>query len=104
MGMDGGGPQPDAFTLSDIGRGRRVGFRRRSIALERLEGAGWIEIERFLDEGQARLALDAAAGQGIPADHLRLRVVPRPADRLIPIALTVFVVAVVALLVALLVR
>jgi hypothetical protein len=104
MGMHGGGPQPDAFTLSDIGRVRRVGFRRRPIALERLDGDRWIEIERVLDEEQARLALDAAAGQGVPADHLRLRVVSRPADRVLPIALIVFVIAVAALLFALLAR
>ncbi|MGZ5289909.1 MAG: hypothetical protein ACXWZU_09510 [Actinomycetota bacterium] len=104
MGMHGGGPQPDAFTLSDIGRVRRVGFRRRPIALDRLDDGRWIEIDRVLDEDQARLALDAAAGQGVPVDHLRLRVVSRPADRILPIALIVFVVAVAALLFALLAR
>ena len=104
MGMHGGGPQPDAFTLSDIGRVRRVGFRRRPIALDRLDDGHWIEIERVLDEDQARLELDAAAGHGVPADHLRLRVVSRPADRILPIALIVFVVAVAALLFALLAR
>jgi len=104
MGMHGGGPQPDALTLWDIGRVRRVGFRRRPIALDRLDAGRWIEIGRVLDEDQARLALDAAAAGGIPADHLRLRVVSRPADRILPIALVVFVVAVAALLFALLAR
>jgi len=104
MGLHGGGPQPDAFTLSDIGRVRRIGFRRRPIALERLEDERWVEVERVLDEEQARLALDAAAGQGVPADHLRLRVVSRPADRIFPITLVVFVVAVAALVFALLAR
>jgi hypothetical protein len=101
MGMHGGGPQPDAFTLSDIGRVRRVGFRRRPIAIERLQGDRWIEVERVLDEDQARLALDTVTGQGVPADHLRLRVISRPADRILPIALIVFVVVAVALLFAL---
>jgi hypothetical protein len=104
MGMHGGGPQPDAFTLSDVGRVRRVGFRRRPIALERLDGDRWIELERILDPEQARLALDAASASGVPADHLRLRVISRPADRILPIALVVFVIAVGALMFALLAR
>ena len=102
VGLHGGGPGPDAYTLSDIGRVRRVGFRRRPIAIERLKDGRWFEIERVLDADQARLALDAATGQGVPADHLRLRVISRPADRILPILLIVFVVAVSALLFALL--
>ena len=47
MVMHGGGPNHDAFTLSDTGRGRLGRGRSRATILQRRESDGRIDVERF---------------------------------------------------------
>lgn len=72
MVMHGGGPNPDAFTLSDTGRGRLGRGRSRTTILQRRESDGWIDVERFGNHPAAAKALDDAIATGAQPDDLRL--------------------------------
>jgi hypothetical protein len=65
----GGGPEPDAFSLDRVGRGRLFGGRG-GIVLERRDGASWVAVQRFADRAAASRALDLAVAEGgSPTDY-----------------------------------
>jgi hypothetical protein len=63
----GGGPDPDAFTLDEIGRPHGG---RRGTTLERRAGEAWVVVARYADLTSASHALDEAiAVGGSPSDY-----------------------------------
>jgi hypothetical protein len=65
----GGGPDPDAFTLDEIGRphGGRPGT-----TLERRNGETWTVVGRYPDRATASRAMDQAIADGGPPADYRL--------------------------------
>jgi hypothetical protein len=71
--MGGRGPKGlDYFTLSDIGAGRHLSHDGQMV-LEQRSGDAWVEIARFGSATEAAENLDEHIGEGMEADHLRLR-------------------------------
>jgi hypothetical protein len=66
----GGTPDPDAFTLDQVGRGTRG--RGPATTLERREGAGWVTVGRYPDRVAGSQALDAAIADGGSLNDYRL--------------------------------
>jgi hypothetical protein len=63
----GGGPDPDAFTLDEIGRSHGG---RHGTTLERRAGEAWIVVARYADLTSAAHALDEAIAEGgSPTDY-----------------------------------
>ena len=63
----GGGPDPDAFTLDEVGRPHRG---RHGTTLERRAGGAWIVVARYADLTNASNALDEAIAEGgSPSDY-----------------------------------
>jgi hypothetical protein len=63
------GPDPDAFSLDRLGRGRLFGGRG-GIMLERRDGDSWIVLERYADRAAASRALDLMITEGgAPTDY-----------------------------------
>jgi hypothetical protein len=63
----GGGPDPDAFTLDEIGRPHGG---RHATTLERRAGEAWVVVGRYPDRATASRAMDQAiADGGAPADY-----------------------------------
>ena len=83
MVMHGGGPNPDAFTLSDTGRGRLGRGRSRTTTLQRRASDGWVDVERFGNQPAAAKALDDTIAAGAQPDDLRLASVPLSPARLV---------------------
>lgn len=96
MVMHGGGPNPDAFTLSDTGRGRLGRGRTRTTILQRREPGGWIDVERFGNQAAAAKALDDAIAAGAQPDDLRLTAVPPSRARLVLAVVGIVVLVIVA--------
>jgi hypothetical protein len=96
----GTGPGPDAFTLSDSGRGWLGRRRGRPAILERRSGEAWVEVARYGSNGSAAEALDAAVASGVSPTDLRLSVVPRSRTQIVLAygAVLVLVIAAVAAL------
>ncbi len=96
MGMHGGGPNPDAFTLSDTGRGRLGRGRSRTTILQRRASDGWIDVARFGSYPAAAKALDDAIATGAQPDDLRLTPVPPSRARLVLAVAGIVLLAIVA--------
>ena len=63
------GPDPDAFSLDRLGRGRLFGGPG-GIMLERRDGDSWIVLERYADRAAASRALDLMITEGgAPTDY-----------------------------------
>ena len=63
------GPDPDAFSLDRLGRGRLFGGRS-GIMLERRDRDSWIVLERYADRAAASRALDLMIAEGgEPTDY-----------------------------------
>ena len=63
----GGGPDPDAFTLDEIGRPHGG---RHGTTVERRTGGAWVVVGRYPDRATASRAMDQAiAGGSAPADY-----------------------------------
>ncbi len=63
----GGGPDPDAFTLDEIGRSHGG---RHGTTLERRAGDAWTVVGRYPDRATASRAMDQAiADGGAAADY-----------------------------------
>ena len=63
----GGGPDPDAFTLDEIGRSHGG---RHGTTLERRAGEAWVVVARYADLTSAAHALDEAIAEGgSPTDY-----------------------------------
>jgi hypothetical protein len=67
----GGGPDPDAFTLDRIGRGR-LGRGRGGTTLERRSAETWVAVQRYPDRSTAAHALDEAIAEGGSPTDFRL--------------------------------
>ena len=96
MVMHGGGPNPDAFTLSDTGRGRLGRGRSRTTILQRRVSDGWIDVARFGSYPAAAKALDDAIATGKQPDDLRLTSVPPPRARLVLAVVGIVLLVIVA--------
>jgi hypothetical protein len=92
----GTGPGPDAFTLSDSGRGRLGRRRGRPTILERRTSEGWVEVARYGSNGSAAAALDDAIASGTSPTDLRLTVVPRSLTRIVLTYAAILLVVVAA--------
>jgi hypothetical protein len=66
----GGTPDPDAFTLDQVGRGMRG--RGPATTLERRQGEAWVTVGRYPDRVAASQALDAAIADGGSLNDYRL--------------------------------
>lgn len=96
MVMHGGGPNPDAFTLSDTGRGRLGRGRSRTTILQRRASDGWVDVERFGNQPAAAKALDDAIAAGAQPDDLRLTAIPPSRARLVLAVVGIVVLVIVA--------
>ena len=96
MVMHGGGPNLDAFTLSDTGRGRLGRARSRTTILQRRASDGWIDVERFGNQPAAAKALDDAIAAGAQPDELRLASVPPSRARLVLVVVGIVLLVIVA--------
>jgi hypothetical protein len=96
----GTGPGPDAFTLSDSGRGWLGQRRGRPTILEQRTGEAWVEVARYGSNGSAAAALDAAIASGASPADLRLSVVPRSRTKIV-LAYSAILLVVIAAVAAL---